>query len=197
MHHDETITGLMGRVQAVAEKGERTRLRDVIDSLGRDSFIPQLMIPALAVVSPLSGVPLFSSLCGITIALVSAQMLAQRQRIWLPRWLLEKEIDSKRLLSAATRMKRPAGWLDRITRNRLRVLVWPPVLWIAQALCLACGLMMPFLELVPFTSSILGTVVLLLSFGMLARDGLFTLMGFVMIGGLGIGVTMFVNGSTV
>lgn len=197
MHHDETITGLMGRVQAVAEKGERTRLRDVIDSLGRDSFIPQLMIPALAVVSPLSGVPLFSSLCGITIALVSAQMLAQRQRIWLPRWLLEKEIDSKRLLSAATRMKRPAGWLDRITRNRLRVLVWPPVLWIAQALCLACGLMMPFLELVPFTSSILGAVVLLLSFGMLARDGLFTLMGFVMIGGLGIGVTMFVNGSTV
>ncbi|MBW7056177.1 exopolysaccharide biosynthesis protein [Paracoccus bogoriensis] len=197
MHHDETITGLMGRVQAVAEKGERTCLRDVIDSLGRDSFIPQLMIPALAVVSPLSGVPLFSSLCGITIALVSAQMLAQRQRIWLPRWLLEKEIDSKRLLSAATRMKRPAGWLDRITRNRLRVLVWPPVLWIAQALCLACGLMMPFLELVPFTSSILGTVVLLLSFGMLARDGLFTLLGFVMIGGLGIGVTVFVNGSTV
>lgn len=197
MDGDETITGLMGRVQAVAEKAERTRLRDVIDALGRDSFIPQLMIPALAVVSPLSGVPLFSSLCGITIALVSAQMLAQRQRIWLPRWLLEKEIDSKRLLSAATRMKRPAGWLDRITRNRMRVLVWPPILWVAQALCLICGLMMPFLELVPFTSSILGSVVLLLSFGMLARDGLFTLLGFATIGGLGIGVTMFVNGGTV
>ena len=79
----------------------------------------------------------------------------------------------------------------------MRVLVWPPILWVAQALCLICGLMMPFLELVPFTSSILGTVVLLLSFGMLARDGLFMLLGFATIGGLGVGVTMFVNGGTV
>lgn len=196
MAGDATIFGLMLRIEAVARTADRTRLRDVVDALGRDSFIPQLMIPALAVVSPLSGVPLFSSLCGITIALVSAQMLLQRDRIWLPRWMLDRQIDSGRLLAAAERMKRPAAWLDRITRRRLRVLVWPPMLWVAQAVCLACGLMMPFLELVPFTSSILGAVVSLLAFGMLARDGLFTLMGLAAISGLAASVTFFVNGAT-
>ncbi|MDM7458130.1 MAG: exopolysaccharide biosynthesis protein [Paracoccus sp. (in: a-proteobacteria)] len=197
MDDDATISGLMLRIEAVARRTERTRLRDVVEALGRDSFIPQLMIPALAVVSPLSGVPLFSSLCGITIALVSAQMLLQRDRIWLPRWMLDRTIDSQRLISATERMKRPAGWLDRITRRRLRVLVWPPVLWATQAVCLACGLMMPFLELVPFTSSILGAIVSLLAFGMLARDGLFTLIGLASIGGLAISVSLFVNGATV
>ncbi|WEF26043.1 exopolysaccharide biosynthesis protein [Paracoccus sp. S3-43] len=36
---------------------------------------------------------------------------------------------------------------------------------------------MPFLERVPFTSSLLGATVRLLAFGMLARDGLFTVLG--------------------
>jgi hypothetical protein len=196
MDKDDTITGLIGQVQSAAAGEPRTSLGRVIEALGRDSFIPNLMIPALAVVSPLSGVPLFSSLCGLTIALVSAQMLTQRRRIWLPRWLLTKQIDSARLTRAVQRMRRPASWLDRITRPRLGLLVRPPVLWMTQALCLICGLMMPFLELVPFTSSILGGVVCLLSFGMLARDGLFTLLGVLTIGGLGATVLTLVNGAT-
>ncbi|MFN3276094.1 MAG: exopolysaccharide biosynthesis protein [Paracoccus sp. (in: a-proteobacteria)] len=196
MDQDETITGLIGQVQLAARQAPRTSLGQVIEALGRDSFLPNLMIPALAVVSPLSGVPLFSSLCGITIALVSAQMLAQRHRIWLPGWLLSKRIDSGRLIGATQRMRRPARWLDRITRPRLRLLVRPPVLWLTQAICLICGLMMPFLELVPFTSSILGAVVCLLAFGMLARDGLFTLLGVGAVGGLAAAVLLFVNGAT-
>ncbi|MFN4102699.1 MAG: exopolysaccharide biosynthesis protein [Pararhodobacter sp.] len=48
----------------------------------------------------------------------------------------------------------------------------------------------------PFTSSILGGVVCLLSFGMLARDGLFTLLGVLTIGGLGATVLTLVNGAT-
>lgn len=195
MDQAETITTLIGQVQAAARQGPRTPLGRVIEALGRDSFIPNLMIPALAVVSPLSGVPLFSSLCGLTIALVSAQMLVQRRRIWLPGWLLGKGIDSGRLIRAAERMKRPARWLDRITRPRLSLLLRPPLLWVTQAICLICGLMMPFLELVPFTSSILGGVVCLLAFGMLARDGLFTLLGVGVVSGLAATVLFFVNGS--
>jgi hypothetical protein len=36
---------------------------------------------------------------------------------------------------------------------------------------------MPFLEVVPFSSSILGFAVLLMATGLLARDGLFALLG--------------------
>ena len=37
--------------------------------------------------------------------------------------------------------------------------------------------MMPFLEFVPFSSSLVGGAVALLAFGMFARDGLFVMLG--------------------
>lgn len=193
MSKGDGIEDLLDQVRDAGGEG-RVQLRQVVDALGADSFIPNLMVPALAVVSPLSGVPLFSSLCGITIALVSAQMLAQRKRVWLPARLLDKSIDAGKLRKAIERMRRPARWLDRVTEERLRMLVRRPMLWVTQLLCLLCGLAMPFLELVPFTSSILGATVSLFAFGMLARDGLFTLIGFLAIGGLGCGAMWLMNG---
>lgn len=194
MTDGDGIEDLLDQVQGAAAE-DRTSLREVVDALGAGSFIPNLMVPALAVVSPLSGVPLFSSLCGITIALVSAQMLARRERIWLPSKLLDKTLDSGKLTGALDKMKRPARWLDRITRERLSMLVRRPIIWLVQLACLLCGLAMPFLELVPFTSSILGATVSLFAFGMLARDGLFVLAGFLALAGLGSGAIWFMNGS--
>ena len=194
MTDGDGIEDLLDQVQGAAAE-DRTSLREVVDALGAGSFIPNLMVPALAVVSPLSGVPLFSSLCGITIALVSAQMLARRERIWLPSKLLDKTLDSSKLTGALDKMKRPARWLDRITRERLSMLVRRPIIWLVQLACLLCGLAMPFLELVPFTSSILGATVSLFAFGMLARDGLFVLAGFLALAGLGSGAIWFMNGS--
>ena len=67
-----------------AATGEKTSLREAIESLGEASFVPVLMAPALAVVTPLSGIPLFSSICGALIALVSIQMLLNRDHLCEP-----------------------------------------------------------------------------------------------------------------
>ncbi|MEO1910867.1 MAG: exopolysaccharide biosynthesis protein [Paracoccus sp. (in: a-proteobacteria)] len=178
-----SITDLVDRVNK-ASTGDQTSVAQIVAALGPSSFLPNLMIPALAVVSPLSGVPLFSSICGLTIALVAVQMLIQRDHIWLPDFLMRKHLRTDRVRKATDWMRKPARFLDRITKERLRLLVHRPFLWVTQAICLICGLMMPFLELVPFTSSIMGFVVCLFAFGMLARDGLFTLLGLGALGGL-------------
>ena len=79
--------------QIIESVRDRVRARrapevgDVITVLGRKSYAPLLMVPGLALVSPLSGIPGFSSICGITIALVSLQMMAHRRVLWLPKWL--------------------------------------------------------------------------------------------------------------
>ena len=183
-----SITDLVDRVNK-ASTGDQTSVAQIVAALGPSSFLPNLMIPALAVVSPLSGVPLFSSICGLTIALVAVQMLIQRDHIWLPDFLMRKHLRTDRVRKATDWMRKPARFLDRITKERLRLLVHRPFLWVTQAICLICGLMMPFLELVPFTSSIMGFVVCLFAFGMLARDGLFTLLGLGALGGLFWGAT--------
>ncbi|MBT8411498.1 MAG: exopolysaccharide biosynthesis protein [Octadecabacter sp.] len=152
-------------------------LRTVLRSFGRASFTPILLLPALAVATPLSGIPLFSSLMGVMIALVSAQMLLQRRSLWLPDWILRREVKGAALAKAFTRIRPVAVWVDRHTAERFRAFVSRPLVWIPQALCLVSGLIMPPLEFVPFSSSTLGVGVSLLALGMLTRDGVLTVVG--------------------
>lgn len=192
MSDDQMITDLIERVRG-ASRGETVSISDVVEALGEESLPPNLMIPALAVVSPLSGIPLFSSICGIMIALISAQMLIGRDHVWLPGFLMRRTVSGERMRKALDWMRKPAAFLDRITDERLTMLVRRPMRWVVQAICLGCGMVMPLLEFIPFTSSLMGVVVSLLAFGLLARDGLFVVLGFLAIGGIGALVFHFVG----
>ncbi|AJE49053.1 exopolysaccharide synthesis, ExoD [Celeribacter indicus] len=182
---------IVDRLADAAERGEEVALENILDTLGRASFVPMLMAAALAVVTPLSGIPLFSSLCGITIALISAQMVIGRDCLWMPRWLGRRTVPAARLKTATDALRKPAGWLDRNSGERLRPLVSPPMDRVISLICMLCGLTMPLLELVPFTSSILGTAVAFLSLTLLVQDGLFALIGFSVIG-VAVGVGIYV-----
>ncbi len=175
------LEAVLKRVRAVAE-GERTEVGAMVASLGHASFTPVLLLPALIVVSPLSGIPILPSVCGLTIALIALQMLFGRTHLWLPRWLLGRQIPTSRLVQALDWMQRPAGWVDAITAPRLQHLVTPPVSWALLAACALAGAAMPVLELLPFTSSILAAAISLMAVGLLVRDGLVALAGLGFIG---------------
>lgn len=170
------VRDVLARLEEVSDDPE-VSLGTLIAAFGEASFAPALMVPALLVVSPLSGIPFFSSLCGLTIALIALQMLVSNGPLWLPQVLMRRRIGSTRLHRAMRQLHRVADWLDRSSRDRLRPLVFPPGIAVAQALAVICGASMPFLELLPFSSSILGMAVLMFSVGFLARDGLFVLVG--------------------
>ena len=57
----EAITDVIEEIHEAVDDGEETHVGDLLESMGRSSFVPVMMVPALAVVSPLSGVPGFSS----------------------------------------------------------------------------------------------------------------------------------------
>ena len=171
-----TISEIIARLEALSER-DRVTLRDILECFGQASFVPALMLPALLVFSPLSGIPLFSSICGLTIAAVSAQMLMQRRHVWLPRALREQGLSGSRLRAALGRMARIGHWIDRNTGSRLHLLTVQPMASLFTLICLCAGLAMPFLELVPFSSSILGLSVILISSAFLTRDGLYALAG--------------------
>ncbi len=178
-----SVTDVVDRMGNAAEdKGEKTSLQDIVTALGEASFLPVLMAPAIAVVSPLSGVPLFSSICGLTIALVALQLLMQRDHLWLPGWLMRQRVKTRSLRSATRWLRRPAAFLDRHSRTRFSFLVRAPFNWLTELTCLFCGLAMPFLELFPLTSSILGGAVTLFSLSLLVRDGLIAVFGFAVVG---------------
>jgi Exopolysaccharide synthesis, ExoD. len=53
-----------------------------------------------------------------------------------------------------------------------------------EILCLVSGLAMPFLEVIPFSASIVASGVLLLTLSMLTRDGLFFVLAMLPYAGL-------------
>ncbi|MER5171923.1 exopolysaccharide biosynthesis protein [Thioclava sp. GXIMD2076] len=180
--NNHSVTDIVRTIDSRAQGVDRLRIEDILGSLGGASFVPVLLVPALFVVSPLSGIPLFSSACGILIALISAQMLLGRRHLWLPGLLTNRHIAGDKLRKATDKLQGVARWMDSHTRERLRFFTHRPFRWVTQAACLLCGAAMPFLELVPFSSSILGVAVTLLALSLLVRDGLIALIGLCFIG---------------
>jgi hypothetical protein len=172
------VQDILQQLDATSQR-ERVTLGDVIEAFGRRSFVPVLMVPALAVLSPLSGIPLFSSVCGLTIALIAGQMLWPGQDcLWLPERLTRQNVKGARARKAVARLGRLARWLDAHSRARFRFfVVHRPGRTLLETCCLIAGLAMPVFEIVPFTSSVLGLSVLLMATGLLTRDGLFAVLG--------------------
>ncbi|HKK96628.1 MAG TPA: exopolysaccharide biosynthesis protein [Marivita sp.] len=173
-----SVNDIVDRLAELADQ-DRIIAGEIIDAFGTQSFLPLLMIPALLVVSPLSGIPLFSSVCGIAIAAISVQMVAGRQSMWLPQFLLRRSLEGQRARDAIEKLHGVAGWLDHHSRDRFHPLLRWPGRKLIHVFCLLCGSAMPFLEIVPFSSSVLGTAVLLFATALLLRDGLFALFGMV------------------
>jgi len=178
------VGGIVDRLEEVSQR-DSLHVSDLVTAFGDRSFLPVLMVPALLVVSPLSGIPLFSSACGTAIAFISAQMVVGRTHLWLPDILMRQALDGRRARSAVGKLHGAANWLDRHARDRLRPLMHWSGRKVLQVVCLLCGMSMPFLEFVPFSSSIVGGAVVLFSTALLLRDGLLALFGLLILSGAG------------
>ncbi|EIE51359.1 exopolysaccharide synthesis protein [Salipiger aestuarii] len=170
------VGDIVDRLDVAVERGALS-VGTMIEEFGDSSFLPALMIPALLVVSPLSGIPLFSTACGLMIAFISAQMILARDHLWLPSRMMRLHIDQGHARTALKTLRCISNWLDRNARTRMRMMTSAPARSGLKLLCLLCGAAMPFLELVPFSSSLLGGAVVLMATALLARDGLFALAG--------------------
>ena len=167
---DHKLGDLIARLRETTGQ-DMVSIADIMVAIGGRGIIPFLIVPALLTMSPLSGVPGFSATAGIIIALVSIYMLMNRDSISLPGAIERRTVAGARLEKALARVQPFVDWIDRHTRPRWRFLFTPPIIWVPQGLCLASGLVMPFLEFIPFTSSIVATGVFLLALSLLVRDG--------------------------
>ncbi|WPZ34496.1 exopolysaccharide biosynthesis protein [Thalassobaculum sp. OXR-137] len=178
---DHPLTDIVDRMADTAQ-GERVTVGETLEAFGRRSYLPLLIVPSLAVMSPLSGVPLMSSLCGAVIAIISAQMIFPGLgSLWIPDIVARRNVSGRRARAAIGKLGKIARWMDDHAQVRLKWLIEPPGRTALECVCLLCGLAMPFLEFIPFSSSVAGAAVLLIAGGLLTRDGLFALAGLAVI----------------
>jgi hypothetical protein len=151
---------------------------DIIHVVGDRSFAPLLMLVGMLLVSPLSGVPTFPSMVAVIVSLVTLQMLCGRRHFWLPARMLNVQVPCDKLNTALQWLQRPARFVDRITKPRLTVLVRGPSIYIIALICLSIACVLPLMELILFSSSVAGTVLVLFGVALVSRDGLLALFGY-------------------
>ena len=176
MSGEQPVRDVSRKLHDLAQ-GERTTYADVIRSFGRSAFATCLLAPALVLVSPLSGVPFATSVLGLVIFLVAIQAVFSTPTIWLPPFLARRPLSPLRIGQAATVIAKAGRVLDGVTRVRLSWLVGPVARRLLYALCAVAGGCLPALEIVPFSSSIVGAGVAAIALGILARDGVLALIG--------------------
>ncbi|TNF22637.1 MAG: exopolysaccharide biosynthesis protein [Rhodobacteraceae bacterium] len=157
-------------------KGDKVTVQDIVDAVGHRSLLPLLLVPALLCATPLSGVPGVSMVCGVLIAIISAQLLLSVDEVWLPQRLLRQSVSAKAVRKALDTSQPVMAWVDRHTHDRLSVLFHRPLIHLPLVLCLLSGLAMPFLEFIPFSSSVAAIGVTFMALSLLTRDGVFFLL---------------------
>ncbi|WP_238366009.1 exopolysaccharide biosynthesis protein [Mesobacterium pallidum] len=187
-----SLKDLLERVRSASE-GERTGLREIIQHVGERSFAPALLVPALLLVSPLSGIPGTPTIGAAIILMISLQWLAGRDHLWLPDVLMRREIASKHMQKALDWLDRPARFVDRHSGKRLRALVHGPSRYLSILVICLIVITWPFLELLPMVTSTGAFAVSLLTIGLMLRDGVYVVAGYAFIGVLG-GVIYMVAG---
>lgn len=156
-----------------ASDGKTVTVGKIAEKVGRQDILPLLLLPSLIAATPLSGIPGVSVVCGLLIALLSAELIFGFRDLYLPSKLDEQSVNSTKLRSMLNRIAPAIDWIERHTGNRLSFLFHRPFIWVPQVFCLVSGLAMPFLEFIPFSSSVVAIGVCFLVMSMLTKDGLF------------------------
>lgn len=190
---EPSIGEAMRRLRDLGD-ADRPSVGEIVARLGDQSFGYLLLVTSAIVVTPLSGIPALSAVCGVTIALVAIQMIVGRSHAWLPGWIMRRTVARTRLDKALDVLDRPLRLIERLTRRRLDWVLRRPFVLVLQATCVLCGCAMPFLEFLPFTASIMASAVMLIAVSLVVRDGLFGLIGLSVVAAGVTGIAALVTG---
>ena len=172
--HD--LESLLTRVEQLTYTNGEVCLRDIIAVVGTRWFGPLLMVPGLVMVVPGVGdIPGVSALMGVVVLLVSVQALFDRSTVWLPRWLATRPVSEAQVQRAIRWLRRPAAFVDNMTRRRLTWAVRHSSMYVIAATCILISATTPLLELIPGSAMLAGAAITNFGLALLAHDGLIAL----------------------
>lgn len=166
---------LAGLVQETT--GERVRLRDLTEALGGRAFELLILVFALPNAVGFSAIPGVSTVFGVPQIFVAAQMVLRPSRLWLPAWLLDRSIPRRDFVAMINRIMPRLVRLEGVLRERWMIVPLP----VAERLA---GIVLTILALIQALPIPLGNqppaiAAVLMTIGLLARDGLVMAIGLV------------------
>lgn len=163
---------------AAKRNGEKVSVDELVESFGRRSFGPLLLLAGLLGMTPVAAIPTAPTLIAVITLLISLQLLFGRKSIWIPKFLGRLSVKSERVHKAVRVAQKPARVADKIVRPRLEALTRPAADRLVGLACALVALCVPPLELLPFVAFIPSLAIFAFGLALVARDGLIALIGF-------------------
>lgn len=159
-------------------RGETVTLRELMEAVGEQGLLLICALACLPFLIPVS-IPGVSTVFGAAIILVGMAIFLNRLP-WLPARILDRQLDTARLVPALQKGAGVVSRIDRYLKPRLTGLTRGGTVNRLNALGITLGgilLMFP-LGLIPFSNTLPAIAILLLATGMIQRDGLIVLGGY-------------------
>jgi hypothetical protein len=153
---------------------ERVSFRDILTTLRHRAFGFTLLIFALPCVLPMPpGIP---TICGVALCIIALNMMAARQRLWLPAFIADKSVARADLQRLVARAGPHLERLERICKPRFAIVTEPVGKVLIGLVILVLGFIMilpiPLLGNMPP-----GFAATVIAIGLTERDGLIVLVG--------------------
>lgn len=176
-------------IVVVENTKEAMTVGEIKNALHERGFGILMAIAALPICLPVPVPPGYTTFFSIPLFIFSVQMTLGMQAPWLPLWIEKRSISRSNLEKIVTKAN---PWLKRI-ENRMQprmtyisVHTWERIIGIFSFV-FALSIALP----IPLTNFPPGWGILVMSLGLLNRDGVTILIGMI-IGTIGIGITMIV-----
>lgn len=165
--------------ESVDQEGEKISLGDVLDIIGRRSYGPVLLVAGLITLAPIIGdIPGVPTIMALIVILISVQLLIRKETFWLPAWLLDRSIKPEKLTKTLRWVRRPARFIDSYLKPRLLLFSTGIATYVIALVCMMIALVMPVMEMIPFSANGAGAALTAFGLALIARDGLLSLIAF-------------------
>ena len=175
------LNELLDVIERDAINADRVSLGEIMKAVGDRSFGPLLLIAGLVTVMPLIGdIPGVPVMMGLLVLLTAVQILLRRRHFWLPQWLLKRSVKRETICKLLEKLRKPAGWIDGVLHHRLSVLTHGPGIVVIALATIAIALVMPAMELIPFSVNVAGAALTAFGLSLITHDGLPALIALVL-----------------
>lgn len=178
MHNESLSQRLRALIRSLPRNG--ITLGDLIHRVGSDGLLILAGLLTLVFLIPVS-IPGVSTIFGGAVLLIGISRLFGRE-LWIPSRVKHKMVGSRKLRPV---LRKALPWLQKIERvsrpNRIQWLIAHGPMERMNNAALILGavlLMMPF-GLIPFSNTFPAIALLLLTIGLLQRDGVCILLGYI------------------
>jgi hypothetical protein len=165
------LAGLLTDLAKAGRQAKRPSVRDIREIVGKRSFAPLLLATSIIGFTPVGGVPGMPTTLALLIVLIAAQIVLGFKTVWLPKFLLDRRIEGRKLEKGAKSMLPFARTVDRFIGPRLTFLTERPASYAIALASIMIAVTVPPLELVPLVDMPLWAALVAFSLALATHDG--------------------------